>query len=306
MARSLTANARSYLDDLEAGSIHILRETAAQFSNPVLMYSVGKDSTALLHLARKAFHPGPIPFPLLHVDTTWEFEELYEFRDQTAASLGVNLIRHINHQGVKDGLNPFDSGGAYTDVMKTQALLDALREHKFDAAIGGARRDEERSRAKERVFSFRDEHFQWEPKTQRPELWRLFNGKIAKGESVRVFPLSDWTEADVWLYILRENIPVVPLYFARERPVVDRQGTLIVPDQPERMRFLPGETPRTEKVRFRTLGCWPNTGAIRSSAASVQDIVREILDTRTSERQGRLIDSDEDAAMEKRKREGYF
>lgn len=270
------------------------------------MYSVGKDSTALLHLARKAFHPGPIPFPLLHVDTTWEFQELYEFRDQTAARLGVHLIRHINHQGVKDGLNPFDSGGAYTDVMKTQALLDALREHKFDAAIGGARRDEERSRAKERVFSFRDEYFQWEPKTQRPELWRLFNGKIKKGESVRVFPLSDWTEADVWLYILRENIPVVPLYFARERPVVDRQGTLIVPDQPERMRFLPGETPRNEKVRFRTLGCWPNTGAIRSSAASVEDIVREILDTRTSERQGRLIDNDEDAAMEKRKREGYF
>lgn len=296
----------SHLDLLEAEAIAILRETAAEFSNPVLMYSIGKDSQVLLHLARKAFYPAKLPFPLLHIDTGWKFREMYQFRDNVAASLGLSLLVHKNQRAAAEGMNPFDySSQVYTHATKTQALLEALRDNAFDAALGGARRDEERSRAKERVFSFRDAQGQWDPRRQRPELWDVYNGRVRSGESMRVFPMSNWTELDVWLYILRENIPVVPLYFAKHRPVVARAGTWIMADD-ERMRLHPGEQPQSKLVRFRTLGCYPLSGAIESDAASVADIINEMLTSRRSERAGRLIDFDEDGSMESKKREGYF
>ncbi|SEU10488.1 MULTISPECIES: sulfate adenylyltransferase subunit CysD [Stigmatella] len=296
----------SHLTVLEAESIHILRETVAEFANPVMLYSIGKDSQVLLHLARKAFHPAPLPFPLLHVDTTWKFRDMYTFRDQFTAQHGLRLLVHQNRQALAAGINPFDHGSQkYTHAMKTQALLEALAQHGFDAAFGGARRDEEKSRAKERVFSFRDRHGQWDPRRQRPELWNLYNGRIDAGESMRVFPLSNWTELDVWHYILQEKIPVVPLYFAAERPVVERSGNLIMIDD-ERMRLRPGEKPQMKRVRFRTLGCYPLSGAIESSAATVGDVILEMVNARQSERQGRLIDHDEEGSMELKKREGYF
>jgi sulfate adenylyltransferase subunit 2 len=296
----------SHLTVLEAESIHIIRETVAEFANPVMLYSIGKDSQVLLHLARKAFHPAPLPFPLLHVDTTWKFREMYTFRDQFTAQHGLKLLVHQNRQALAAGINPFDHGSQkYTHAMKTQALLEALAQHGFDAAFGGARRDEEKSRAKERVFSFRDRHGQWDPRRQRPELWNLYNGRIDAGESMRVFPLSNWTELDVWHYILQEKIPVVPLYFAAERPVVERSGNLIMIDD-ERMRLKPGEKPQMKRVRFRTLGCYPLSGAIESSATTVGDVILEMVNARQSERQGRLIDHDEEGSMELKKREGYF
>jgi sulfate adenylyltransferase subunit 2 len=296
----------SHLDLLEAEAIAILRETAAEFSNPVLMYSIGKDSQVLLHLARKAFYPAKLPFPLLHIDTGWKFREMYQFRDNVADSLGLRLLVHKNQRAAAEGMNPFDySSQVYTHATKTLALLEALRDNAFDAALGGARRDEERSRAKERVFSFRDAQGQWDPRRQRPELWDVYNGRVRSGESMRVFPMSNWTELDVWLYILRENIPVVPLYFAEHRPVVARAGTWIMADD-ERMRLHPGEQPQSKLVRFRTLGCYPLSGAIESDAASVADIINEMLTSRRSERAGRLIDFDEDGSMESKKREGYF
>ena len=302
-----TAQARSsYLDQLEAESIHIMRETVAETDKPVMLYSIGKDSSVLLHLAQKAFYPGKLPFPVLHVDTTWKFREMIEFRDARAKELGLDLIVHINQDGVKRGIGPFTHGSElHTDVMKTQALRQALDLHGFDAAIGGARRDEDKSRAKERIFSFRNAHHRWDPKRQRPEPWRLFNAEKRKGESIRVFPLSNWTELDVWLYILREKIPVVPLYFAKPRPVVSRGGTLIMVDD-ERLPLEPGEQPQLRNVRFRTLGCYPLTGAVESTAATLDDIIRETLDSRFSERQGRIIDKDGAASMERKKQEGYF
>ncbi len=300
------AHALSHLDLLEAEAIAILRETAAELGNPVLMYSIGKDSQVLLHLARKAFYPAKLPFPLLHIDTSWKFREMYQFRDEIAARHGLELIVHKNQKALDDGINPFDySSQVYTHATKTQGLLQALSLHRFDAALGGARRDEERSRAKERVFSFRDPQGQWDPRRQRPELWDVYNGRVKPGESMRVFPMSNWTELDVWLYILRENIPVVPLYFAAKRPVVARSGTWIMVDD-ERMRLRPGEEPEQKLVRFRTLGCYPLSGAIESSAQSVADIISEMLSSRKSERAGRLIDFDEDGSMESKKREGYF
>ncbi len=296
----------SYLRRLENESIHIFRDVAAECRAPVLLYSIGKDSTVMLHLARKAFHPSPLPFPLLHVDTGWKFREMIAFRDRTAARLGLRLIVYSNEDGRRAGINPFDHGSAYyTLVMKTEALKQALTLHGFDAAFGGARRDEEKSRAKERVFSFRTANHEWDPKNQRPEFWNLYNGRTNAGESIRVFPLSNWTELDVWHYIMLENLPVVPLYFAAERPVVERDGTLIVVDD-ERMRLRPGEVVRPRLVRFRSLGCWPLTGAIPSSAHSLPEIVAEMFAVRTSERGGRLIDRDESDSMEKKKREGYF
>ncbi|MBK7584933.1 MAG: sulfate adenylyltransferase subunit CysD [Myxococcales bacterium] len=296
----------THLERLEAESIHIIREVAAEFDSPVMLYSIGKDSAVMLHLARKAFHPGPLPFPLLHIDTTWKFRDMITFRDQFCSSLGLDLRVHTNAQGLAEGINPFDHGSQkYTTVMKTQALLQALTAGGYDAAFGGARRDEERSRAKERIYSFRDRYGQWDPKNQRPELWNLYNAKLTKGESIRAFPLSNWTELDVWLYIHLEDIPIVPLYFAAERPVVERDGALIMVDD-ERMRLRPGEVPRTERVRFRTLGCYPLSGAIRSSATTLPEIIREMLLTKHSERQGRLIDFDEEGSMETKKREGYF
>lgn len=296
----------SHLRMLEAESIFIFREVVAEFERPVLMYSIGKDSSVMLRLAMKAFYPAKPPFPLLHINTTWKFREMIQFRDETVRTLGLNLIEHINQEGIKLGINPFDNGSKkYTDVMKTEALKQALTVHRVDAAFGGARRDEEKSRAKERVYSFRDSHHRWDPKNQRPELWNLYNGRINKGESIRVFPLSNWTELDVWQYIYLENIPVVPLYFAKPRPVVERDGMLVMVDD-ERMRLLPGEEPRLEQVRFRTLGCYPLTAAVRSEAATVPDVIREMLLTRTSERQGRLIDHDQAGSMEEKKREGYF
>jgi sulfate adenylyltransferase subunit 2 len=302
-----TAQARSsYLDQLEAESIHIMRETVAETDKPVMLYSIGKDSSVLLHLAQKAFYPGKLPFPVLHVDTTWKFREMIEFRDARAKELGLDLIVHINQDGVKRGIGPFTHGSElHTDVMKTQALRQALDLHGFDAAIGGARRDEDKSRAKERIFSFRNAHHRWDPKRQRPEPWRLFNAEKRKGESIRVFPLSNWTELDVWLYILREKIPVVPLYFAKPRPVVSRGGTLIMVDD-ERLPLEPGEQPQLRNVRFRTLGCYPLTGAVESTATTLDDIIRETLDSRFSERQGRIIDKDGAASMERKKQEGYF
>ncbi|MFA6265461.1 MAG: sulfate adenylyltransferase subunit CysD [Pseudolabrys sp.] len=302
-----TAQARaSYLDQLEAESIHIMRETIAETERPVMLYSIGKDSSVLLHLAMKAFYPGKPPFPILHVDTTWKFREMIEFRDNRARELGLDLIVHINQDGVKRGIGPVTHGSElHTDVMKTQGLRQALDLYGFDAAIGGARRDEDKSRAKERIFSFRNAHHRWDPKRQRPEPWRLFNAEKRKGESIRVFPLSNWTELDIWLYILRENIPVVPLYFAKPRPVVERGGTLIMVDD-ERLPLEPAEVPQLRNVRFRTLGCYPLTGAVESTATTLDDIVRETLDSRFSERVGRVIDKDGAASMERKKQEGYF
>jgi sulfate adenylyltransferase subunit 2 len=305
-ADRLLENRLSHLRTIESESIHILREVAAEFEHPVMLYSIGKDSSVMVHLARKAFHRGKLPFPLLHIDTTWKFRQMIEFRDAFAKEVGFDLRVYTNEQGVKDGINPFDHGSnKYTQVMKTQALLQALAQGGYDAAFGGARRDEERSRAKERIYSFRDRYGQWDPKNQRPELWNLYNSKINKGESIRAFPLSNWTELDIWLYIYLEKIPIVPLYFSAPRPVVERQGTLLMVDD-DRLPLLPGEKPRMEVVRFRTLGCYPLTGAIRSHATTLPDIIREMLLTKYSERQGRLIDFDEEGSMETKKREGYF
>ena len=295
------------LDRLEAESIAILRETAACFRNPVLLYSVGKDSSVLLHLLLKAFAPALPPIPLLHIDEAWEFKETLIFRDRRAAETGVRLLVHTNAEGLSRGINPFDHGAdLHTEIMKTQALKEALTKHGFDAAIGGARRDEEASRAKERIFSLRDAQHHWDPRQQRTEAWNVFNARIHPGESMRVFPLSDWTELDVWLYIRRERIPLAPLYFAAERPVVERDGALIVVDDPTRMRFRPEERATPRQVRFRTLGCWPLTGAVESTATSIETIIEELLATRGSERQGRLIDREGAGSLERKKREGYF
>ena len=296
----------SHLDMLEAEAIYIFREAAAQFRKPVLMYSIGKDSTVLLHLARKAFWPQKPPFPLLHIDTTWKFRDMIAFRDKTVRDFGLDLIVHTNEEGLKRGINPYDySPSVYTDVMKTQPLKQALDKHGFDAAFGGARRDEESSRAKERVFSFRAAGHRWDPRRQRPEMWNLLNGRLGSGETVRVFPLSNWTERDVWRYIAREELDVVPLYFAAQRPTITRNGQLLVVDD-DRLPLLPGEVPQMKSVRFRTLGCWPLTAAVPSTAADLDSVVAETLGARTSERQGRLIDHDQAGAMERKKQEGYF
>ncbi len=296
----------THLKQLEAESIHIIREVAAEFERPVMLYSIGKDSAVMLHLAMKAFYPGKPPFPLMHVDTTWKFREMIGFRDRHIQNLGLELIVYINQEGVRTGIGPFTHGSKkHTDVMKTDALKQALDKYRFDAAFGGARRDEEKSRAKERVYSFRDQNHRWDPKNQRPELWNVFNGKINKGESIRVFPLSNWTELDIWQYIYLESIPIVPLYFAKERPVVERDGMLLMVDD-ERMPLNPGETPKMMKVRFRTLGCYPLTGAVESEATTLPEIIQEMLLTKTSERQGRLIDHDQAGSMEEKKKEGYF
>ena len=296
----------THLQRLEAESIHIMREVAAEAENPVMLYSVGKDSAVMLHLAMKAFFPALPPFPLLHVDTTWKFREMISFRDETAKGLGLKLLVHINQEGVAKGIGPFTHGSAlHTDVMKTQSLKQALEKYKFDVAFGGARRDEEKSRAKERIFSFRTADHRWDPKNQRPELWKIYNARKAPGESIRVFPLSNWTELDIWQYIWLEKIPIVPLYFAAERPVVERDGTLIMVDD-DRMPLKDGEKPHMRKVRFRTLGCYPLTGAIESEADTLTAIIQEMLLTKTSERQGRVIDHDQSASMEKKKQEGYF
>jgi sulfate adenylyltransferase subunit 2 len=296
----------THLKELEAESIHIIREVAAEFERPVMLYSVGKDSAVMLHLTMKAFFPGKPPFPLMHVDTTWKFKEMIEFRDQMVKKLGLELLVYINQDGVDQGIGPFTHGSKkHTDVMKTDALKQALNKYQFDAAFGGARRDEEKSRAKERVYSFRDKNHRWDPKNQRPELWNIYNGKIDKGESIRVFPLSNWTELDIWQYIHLENIPIVPLYFAKERPVVNCDGMLIMVDD-ERMPIGPDEQIEMKKVRFRTLGCYPLTGAVESNATTLPEIIQEMLLTTTSERQGRLIDHDQSGSMEQKKREGYF
>src|SRR5262245_41298212 len=295
-----------HLKRLESESIEIMREVVAEFRNPVMLYSIGKDSSVMLHLARKAFHPASLPFPLLHVDTTWKFREMIQFRDETARRLNLNLLVYVNAEGIACGINPFTSGSSlHTHVMKTEALKQALDKYEFDAAFGGARRDEETSRAKERIFSFRSKKHSWDPRNQRPELWNLFNTRIRPGESMRIFPLSNWTEFDIWHYIALENIAVVPLYFAKLRPVVRRSGTWIMVDD-ARMPLEPGEEPQLRLVRFRTLGCYPLTGAIESTAATIEEIVAEMKGARVSERQGRLIDTDETASMEKKKREGYF
>ncbi len=296
----------THLRQLEAESIHIIREVAAEFEKPVMLYSIGKDSTVLARLAIKAFHPAPVPFPLLHVDTTWKFRDMYAFREKFVKDNNLNLIKWTNPDGLRDNVNPFDHGSEkYTTIMKTQALVQALTKYGFDAAFGGARRDEEKSRAKERIYSFRDRFQQWDPKNQRPELWSLYNSKINRGESIRVFPMSNWTELDIWQYIYLEQLPIVPLYYAAPRPVVERGGSLIMVDD-ERMRLNPGETPVTKMIRFRTLGCYPLSGAIESEATTLPEIIREMLMTRYSERQGRLIDHDQAASMERKKREGYF
>jgi sulfate adenylyltransferase subunit 2 len=296
----------THLQRLEAESIHIMREVVAQTERPVMLYSTGKDSSVMLRLALKAFYPGKPPFPFLHVDTTWKFREMYEFRDRMAAEHGLQMLVHVNREGLQMGINPFTHGSAaYTDVMKTESLKQALEKHRFDAAFGGARRDEEPSRAKERVFSFRSAQHRWDPKRQRPEVWRLYNARKRRGESIRVFPLSNWTEFDVWQYIYLEKIPIVPLYFARERPVVERDGALIMVDD-ERLPLAPGERPALRKVRFRTLGCYPLSGAIESGAETLEAIIAEMLLVRTSERQGRVIDHDQVGSMEKKKQEGYF
>ncbi len=297
---------RSHLDDLEAESIHIFREVAASFRQPVMLYSIGKDSSVLLHLLRKAFHPARPPMPLLHVDTTWKFREMIAFREQVAAVGDVEVLVHINHDGVRQGISPLTHGTTvHTDVMKTVALKQALDKYAFDAAIGGARRDEEKSRAKERIFSFRNAQHRWDPKSQRPEFWQTYNTQIRPGESVRVFPLSNWTEMDVWLYIRRESIPVVPLYFARPRPVVERDGALIMLDD-DRFVLRAGEVVQQREVRFRTLGCYPLTGAVESAADTLDKIIEEMASSRSSERQGRVIDQDPTASMERKKQEGYF
>ena len=302
----MSGYALTHLKQLEAESIHVIREVAAEFERPVLLYSIGKDSSVLLHLARKAFFPGPLPFPLLHVDTTWKFRDMIAFRDRIAREFGLNLIVHTNEAGREANVTPFTHGSRkYTDIMKTQALKDALDIHRFDACFGGARRDEEASRAKERVYSVRDGNHRWEPKSQRPELWNLYNGNIDAGEEVRVFPLSNWTELDVWQYVYLENIEIVPLYFAAQRPVVERDGMLIMVDD-DRMPLREGEKPTQRSVRFRTLGCYPLSGAIESTAATLPEIIQEMLVARHSERQGRLIDHDVSGSMERKKREGYF
>ena len=305
MVPSTTPRSR-HLDELEAESIYIMREVAAQFEKPVMLYSIGKDSSVMLHLAVKAFWPSTPPFPMLHVDTTWKFKEMIAFRDRRAAELGLELIVHVNEEGLRAGVGPFTHGSAvHTDVMKTVALKQAIDKHGFDAALGGARRDEEKSRSKERIFSFRTASHRWDPRNQRPELWKLLNGRIHKGESIRVFPLSNWTELDVWQYIEAENIPVVPLYFAKERPVIMRDGAWIMVDD-GRMPLLPGEQPVMRSVRFRTLGCYPLTGAVESRARTVAEIIQEMRSTRTSERMSRIIDHDQAASMERKKQEGYF
>jgi len=296
----------THLKQLEAESIHIIREVAAEFERPVMLYSIGKDSSVMLHLARKAFYPGKPPFPLMHVDTTWKFQEMIRFRDEQVKKFDLDLIVHINEEGVRQGIGPFTHGSArHTDIMKTQSLKQALDKYRFDAAFGGARRDEEKSRAKERVYSFRDASHRWDPRSQRPELWNSYNGKINKGESIRVFPLSNWTELDIWQYIHLENIEIVPLYFSAKRPVVERDGTLIMVDD-DRMPLAPGETPQMKSVRFRTLGCYPLTGAVESEADTLPEIIQEMLLTKSSERQGRVIDHDQAGSMEQKKREGYF
>jgi sulfate adenylyltransferase subunit 2 len=301
-----TPIALTHLQRLEAESIHIMREVVAESDNPVMLYSIGKDSAVMLHLAIKAFFPAKLPFPLLHVDTRWKFREMITFRDALTKRLGLELLVHTNPDGLAQGVGPFTHGSAvHTDVMKTQGLKQALDQHGFDVAFGGARRDEEKSRAKERIFSFRSEQHRWDPKQQRPELWRTYNARKHKGESIRVFPLSNWTELDIWQYIHLENIPLVPLYFADKRPVVERDGTLIMVDD-DRMPLRPGETPQMKSVRFRTLGCYPLTGAVESTAATLPEIIQEMLLTTTSERQGRVIDHDQAASMEKKKQEGYF
>lgn len=296
----------NHLDELEAEAIYIMREVVAECEKPVMLYSIGKDSSVMLHLAMKAFYPEKPPFPFLHVNTTWKFKEMIEFRDRIAEELGIEMLEYINEDGVKQGINPFDHGSSYTDIMKTQALKQALDKYGFTAAFGGGRRDEEKSRAKERIFSFRNEQHTWDPKNQRPEMWKLFNTKIKKGESIRVFPLSNWTESDIWQYIRRENIKIVSLYFAKERPVVERNGQLIMVDD-DRMRLLPGEKVENKMVRFRTLGCYPLTGGMESAAVTLDEIIEETLSSVESERTSRIIDSDGgSASMEKRKREGYF
>ncbi|WP_136525092.1 sulfate adenylyltransferase subunit CysD [Geomonas ferrireducens] len=296
----------THLQQLEAESIHIIREVVAEFENPVMLYSIGKDSAVMLHLARKAFYPAPPPFPLLHVDTTWKFRDMIEFRGRMAKESGMELLVHVNEEGVKKGVSPFTHGSAlYTDVMKTEGLKQALDKYKFDAAFGGARRDEEKSRAKERIFSFRSANHRWDPKNQRPELWSLYNTRVKPGESIRVFPLSNWTELDIWQYIHLEEIPIVPLYYSAVRPVVERDGMLIMVDD-DRLELKPGEKIEYKSVRFRTLGCYPLTGAVESEADTLPDIIQEMLLTRTSERQGRLIDHDQAGSMEKKKQEGYF
>jgi len=296
----------NHLQRLEAESIHIMREAVAECERPVMLYSIGKDSSAMLHIALKAFYPGPLPFPVLHVDTTWKFREMIEFRDRTARELGLQMIVHTNQEGVERAVSPFTHGSAiYTDIMKTQALRQALDAHGFDLAFGGARRDEEKSRAKERIFSFRNEHHRWDPRNQRPEPWNLFNTRKRKGQSFRAFPLSNWTELDVWQYVYVENIPVVPLYFAKPRPVVERDGTLIMVDD-DRIPLNPGEVPQMRSIRFRTLGCYPLTGAIESTADTLPAVLAEMLQSRQSERQGRVIDRDSEGSMEKKKQEGYF
>ncbi|MBE0377488.1 MULTISPECIES: sulfate adenylyltransferase subunit CysD [Pseudoalteromonas] len=298
--------ALTHLQQLEAESIKIMREVAAEFENPVMLYSIGKDSSVLLHLARKAFYPGKIPFPLLHVDTNWKFKEMIEFRDRLAKEYGFDLIVHKNPEGLAIDISPFTHGsGKHTDIMKTQGLKQALDKYGFDAAFGGARRDEEKSRAKERVYSFRDKHHRWDPKNQRPELWNTYNSQVNPGESIRVFPLSNWTELDIWQYIYQENIDMVPLYLAKERPVVERDGTLIMVDD-ERMPLADGEVPMMKSVRFRTLGCYPLTGAVESTASTLTEIIEEMLLSTSSEREGRVIDHDSAGSMEKKKREGYF
>ncbi len=302
----MTDHKLTHLKELEAESIHIIREVAAEFERPVMLYSVGKDSAVMLHLTVKAFFPGKPPFPLMHIDTTWKFKEMIEFRDQMVKKLGLELLVYINQDGVDQGIGPFTHGSKkHTDVMKTDGLKQALDKYQFDAAFGGARRDEEKSRAKERVYSFRDKNHRWDPKNQRPELWNIYNGKIDKGESIRVFPLSNWTELDIWQYIHLENIPIVPLYFAKERPVVNKDGMLIMVDD-DRMPIGSDEKVEMKKVRFRTLGCYPLTGAVESEATTLPEIIQEMLLTTTSERQGRLIDHDQSGSMEQKKREGYF
>jgi len=302
----MNKNRLTHLKALEAESIQIMREVAAEFDNPVMLYSIGKDSSVLLHLARKAFYPGKIPFPLLHVDTTWKFKEMISFRDNLAEEYGFDLIVHKNPRGVEMNISPFEHGSAkHTDIMKTEGLKQALDKHGFDAAFGGARRDEEKSRAKERVYSFRDKKHRWDPKNQRPELWNIYNSKVDRGESIRVFPLSNWTELDIWQYIYQEEIDMVPLYFSAPRPVVERDGSLIMVDD-ERMPLEEGEVPEVKNVRFRTLGCYPLTGAIESEAKTLPEIIQEMLLTTTSERQGRVIDNDSAGSMEKKKMEGYF
>ena len=295
----------SHLDQLEAEAIYIMREVAAECERPVMLYSIGKDSSVMLHLAMKAFYPEKPPFPFLHVDTTWKFKEMIDFRDRKAKELGIDMLVYTNQDGVAKGINPFDHGSAYTDIMKTQALKQALKKYGFTAAFGGGRRDEEKSRAKERIFSFRNEAQAWDPKNQRPEMWKLYNTKIHKGESIRVFPLSNWPEKDIWQYIQHENIDIVPLYFAAERPVVERDGNLIMVDD-DRMRLLPGEKPMMKSVRFRTLGCYPLTGGVESTATTLDEVISETLSAVTSERTSRVIDKEAAGSMERRKREGYF